>query len=197
MGFGFSHELLSKPVQVRGISDKFAREQIYWKAQQEDDWPGGSYPGATPQYEGTAVLAGAKVLTEMGFYLGYQWGIDPREIALAIGYKGPAVLGITMYEQMMDPNAEGFLVPEGAEVGGHCILAHSVKIKFKGLVGWAVRNWEDVDLDKSYIVVWNSWGPTWGNMGTAKISLRSLEALIVRDKGEACFPLRNPRRTAA
>lgn len=195
VGFGYSHELLSKPVQVIGISNAFAREKIYWQAQREDDWPGGSYPGADPVYEGTSVLTGAKVLQEMGFYLGYNWGITVQEIALAIGYKGPAVLGLTMYDGMMEPNKKGFLVPKGSEVGGHCILAHSVTIKFKGLLGMMMRNnWQDVDTDKSYITVWNSWGPTWGEMGTAKISLRSMQKLIVEDKGEACFPIRNTRK---
>jgi hypothetical protein len=196
VGFGYSHELCAKPVHVIGVSDRFAREQIYWEAQKKDPWPGGSYPGATPQYEGTSVLTGAQILTELGFYTGYNWGITVQEIALAIGYKGPAVLGITMYEQMMDPNKDGFLVPEGSEVGGHCILAHSVTIKYKGFIGWISRNWNDVDLDKSYVTVWNSWGPSWGDKGTAKISLRSMEKLIVEDKGEACFPVRNTRKVA-
>lgn len=38
----------------------------YWKAQEIDEWPGGSYPGATPQYEGTSVRAFLEVARTYG-----------------------------------------------------------------------------------------------------------------------------------
>lgn len=38
----------------------------YWQAQQMDEWEGGSYPGATPHYEGTSVRAGLEVLRAQG-----------------------------------------------------------------------------------------------------------------------------------
>lgn len=197
VGFGYSHELLAKPIQVQNITNKFARETIYWESQRKDPWPGGSYPDAHPVYEGTSVLTGAKVLRDLGFYTGYRWGLTPKDIAMAIGYTGPSVLGITMYEQMMDPNPKGFLVPEGAEVGGHCILAHAVKIVYNQPFGSLGKSWSGVNLDRSYVTVWNSWGRDWGHLGTAKISLRSLEKLIVEDKGEACFPDRNTTKLVA
>jgi hypothetical protein len=194
VGFGFAHDLLARPVRVSGVTEKFAHDVIYWTAQKEDEWPGGSYPGATPKYEGSSVLAGAKVLAEMGFYKSYRWGLTPKDVALGIAYDGPCIFGITMYENMMDPDERGFLAPTGKEVGGHCILACAVKIKWNGIIAPLLRKWEDVDLDESFVTVWNSWGPTWGNSGTAKISLRSLDKLITIDHGEACFPKRNPLR---
>lgn len=38
----------------------------YHTAQREDEWAGGSYPGAVPQYEGTSVRAGLEVLRKYG-----------------------------------------------------------------------------------------------------------------------------------
>jgi hypothetical protein len=41
----------------------------YWQMQQVDEWSGGSYPGASPRYEGTSVRAGGEVMR--------QWGAIP------------------------------------------------------------------------------------------------------------------------
>lgn len=38
----------------------------YWQAQMADEWAGGSYPGASPAYEGTSVRAGLEVLRTFG-----------------------------------------------------------------------------------------------------------------------------------
>jgi hypothetical protein len=38
----------------------------YWEAQRRDEWTGGSYPGASPRYEGTSVRAGLEVLRQHG-----------------------------------------------------------------------------------------------------------------------------------
>jgi hypothetical protein len=38
----------------------------YWQMQRGDEWPGGSYPGASPRYEGTSVRAGGVVMQTRG-----------------------------------------------------------------------------------------------------------------------------------
>lgn len=38
----------------------------YWEAQRTDEWVGGSYPNATPKYEGTSTRAGLEVLRVHG-----------------------------------------------------------------------------------------------------------------------------------
>ncbi len=38
----------------------------YWQMQYRDEWRGGSYPGASPEYEGTSVRAGLDVLHRFG-----------------------------------------------------------------------------------------------------------------------------------
>lgn len=39
---------------------------LYWEAQKRDPWPGGSYPDASPQYEGTDVRAALEVVMDRG-----------------------------------------------------------------------------------------------------------------------------------
>lgn len=197
VGFGYSHDLIARPVQVAGISDAFAREKVYWQAQREDPYEGGAYPGAAPFSEGTSVLTGAKVVTDLGFYNSYRWALTGQEVASGIGYDGPCILGLNWWTNMFEPDANGFLRPTGQIEGGHCLLAYAVKIVYRPLFGWFFRTWDQVNFDASYIRVWNSWGPTWGDQGTAKISLTDMKQLIEGEQGEACFPVRNPLKTAA
>lgn len=42
---------------------------LYWEAQRHDEWAGGSYPGASPQYEGTSVNAALWVVKNEGIIL--------------------------------------------------------------------------------------------------------------------------------
>ena len=57
-GFAVAHELIAQPSVVRkGINAKFAREKLYWEAQKIDPFPGGDYPGAEPNMEGSTVLS--------------------------------------------------------------------------------------------------------------------------------------------
>lgn len=189
VGFGFGHDLLATPVVVSGVDNRYAREVIYWTTQRNDYWPGGAYPGADPFYEGTSVLSGAKTLQDLGFYTSYDWGITTRDVVLGIGYTGPSILGLNWYEGMFETDANGWIRPTGAQAGGHCILAIGVQIVWK--TGSTTRTWEDVDLDQSYLILHNSWGPNWGVNGRAKLSLRDFDRLL-NEQGDAVFPRRNP-----
>lgn len=194
VGFGYSHELAARPQSVTGINYSFAMA-LYFDIQRIDPWVGGAYPGAEEFYEGTSVLSGAQLLRERGFYTSYYWALTAREVAEGIAYKGPAVLGLNWHEGMFEPDANGFLNDTGPVYGGHCVLAHSVTIKYKlSLKFWRERTWDDVDWEKSYVTIHNSWGPSWGNNGTAKIRLSNLAGLLSR-QGEACFPIRSSKTT--
>ena len=182
VGFAFTHDLAARPQVVTDTSEDFAR-LVYREAQKIDPWPGEAY-------EGTSVLAGAKVLQRHGLYLGYRWAFTAEEVAKAVAYFGPGVLGVNWFTGMFDTDPDGFIAPEGAHAGGHAILVHSVKIHYRSLSGWLARTWRDVDWDRSYVVLHNSWGPSWGVKGRAKLTLRHLDVLLGQD-GEACFPLRN------
>lgn len=191
VGYALAHELLARPVPVSGIDGRYARERIYWPAQQRDEWPGGAYPDASPFYEGTSVLAGMQTLHKMGYYTGYNWALSVHDVAIGLAYTGPCVLGLDWYTHMFDPDTGGFIHPTGRIEGGHCIVATGVKIRWKSWINYLVsKTWDNVDLDRSYITLHNSWSQAWGQEGRAKLTLTELQFLIDR-QGEAVFPLRN------
>lgn len=185
VGFGFAQELMAEPVPVHGITDLIAVRDIYWNAQRIDSTPGGEYPGASPVYQGSDVIAGAKVIVKVGGYTAYKWALDLESLVLNVGHNGPAVLGVNWWTNMFDPDPNGFLHPTGKIEGGHCILNRAVHIVWSG----KGRTWGSVNLDRSYAVLHNSWGPQWGNHGAAKVSLTDLGSLL-NDSGEACLPVR-------
>lgn len=164
VGFGWSHELAARPVEVKNVTNESAFT-LYRLAQKLDDWPG-------ENYEGTSVLAGAKAVQQLypGEMQGYKWAFSIEEVVATIGYFGPVVLGIHWYDKMFNPDEEGFIHVAGSLAGGHCILARGVNVKGK------------------FITLHNSWGPTWGMQGECRISFDDLSVLLRQD-GEACVPL--------
>ena len=193
VGFSFSHELAARPQEIHNIDDEFAR-QVYFAAQQIDPWSGGAYPGATEFYEGTSVLAGAQVLQKRGFYESYYWALSAIETAQGLGYFGPGVLGCNWYTGMFNTDPDGFIWPTGRVEGGHAILIQAVKIVYKTPFGWWKRTWTDVDYDRSYVVLHNSWGQSWGRDGKAKLALSQL-ARLISENGDVCFPKRTTKST--
>lgn len=126
--------------------------------------------GNSPQYEGTSVLAGAKVVQkELGLIKEYRWGFSLEDVLLALGYLGPVVLGLDWYAGMMQPGSDGFIRPTGSVVGGHCIVARGVNHRAKR------------------VLVRNSWGPRWGADGDCYISFDDLGTLLSQG-GDACIP---------
>jgi hypothetical protein len=170
VGAACTHELIAKPKPVRGLNMRFAREQVYWEAQKLDEWDGGSYPGAKPQYEGTSVLCGVKVLQKLGYIEEYRWSFSLDDLALAVGHVGPAILGLVWYDGMFEPHSCGYLHATGKASGGHAILCRGVNVK------------------ERYFVLHNSWGSKWGNGGTAKVSFADM-AKLLKEEGEAVVPL--------
>lgn len=196
VGFAFAHDLAGRPYEVEDVTENYAKYKIYHEAQKIDPWEGGSYPGASPVYEGTSILAGAKVCQKDEFYHSYHWALSAEEVARGIAYFGPCVLGVNWYGGMFQPDAQGFIRPQGSVAGGHAILAHAVKIHYKrGWSGWWNRTWRDVDHDRSFVTIHNSWGRGWGSDGTAKLSLTDLQRLL-NENGDACFPARTNKRYA-
>jgi len=167
-GFGVTNELLWNPVPVPALDAAFAREKIYWPAQEGDPWPGGAYPGANPHYDGTAVLFAIKAAVSLGYYTEYRWGTSEAEMALGLSHLGPAVIGIDWYRGMFTPNSGGFLRLTGGKAGGHCILVTGINV------------------NAGYYTVHNSWGPTWGVNGDAKIRRDDMAELLAAD-GECCI----------
>jgi len=168
VGFGIAHELAARPVEVEGITNRFAKKAIYWEAQKIDEWGGGSYPGARPRYEGTSVLAGVKVARDKGFFDSFYWGFSLNDLALGVGRRGPAVLGLPWMEGMYDTDDDGYVHATGDVTGGHCILCRGVNVREK------------------YFLLRNSWGRGWGENGDCKISFADMKKLLA-DGGESVF----------
>ncbi len=173
VGFGVTNELRFNPVPVPHLDAAFARERIYWPAQRIDQWPGGAYPGASPFYEGTSVLAGIKTAAVAGFYGEYRWAFGENELALAVSQVGPAVIGVNWYTGMFRPDYRGYLNATGQVAGGHCLLVIGVNVRY------------------AYYTVYNSWGPGWGGRagmaaGTARVRRATMDRLL-REDGEACL----------
>ncbi len=161
VGFAFGHELISRPREFPA-TNAFARG-IYLAAQKEDEWAGEAY-------EGTSVLAGAKVVVTLGHFTEYRWAFGIDDLKIALGYAGPAVLGLNWYRGMFQPDAKGFIHPTGGVMGGHAILARGINLK------------------EGYVLLRNSWGQDWGLNGDCKISIDDLSRLLKED-GEACIPI--------
>lgn len=176
----FAHEAAASPMIATGITMDWARQQVYWEAQKIDRWAGGSYPGAVPQYEGTAVIAGAKVMQRLGFYDSYRWAFTIDDVLRAIGHEGPVVFGVHWREGMFDPRPSGLLDCTGRVAGGHAILGRGVTLQSR-LKGESTKLGPVVRLQ-------NSWGKDWGHDGSAFIRMADLEVLL-KDQGECCCPV--------
>lgn len=72
---------------------------LYYEAQKIDEWAGGAYPGAFPQYEGTSVNAALKVVRDRGIirfdYANpttmdgistFRWATDWEDVKRATGF---------------------------------------------------------------------------------------------------------------
>ncbi len=162
-GFSVSHEAAAEPVAVPNITNETARE-IYKRAKQLDDFPG-------EDYEGSTVLGAMKAATEKGWYEEYRWAFGEDDLAYAVGYFGPAVLGIPWYEGMCTPDKDGLIKVSGNLAGGHAILCNGY------------------DATKKLYRLHNSWGREWGVDGECFISEKDMKRLL-REQGEACIPVR-------
>ena len=169
VGFSLAHELIAKPAVYKNIAAADALN-FYHQAQQQDPWPGGAYPGASPFYEGTSVLAGAQVMKQRGYLKEYRWAFGLDDLILGVGYKGPAVLGVDWYDNMFDTDKNGYIHAYGEVSGGHAILCKGVNVK------------------QQYFTLHNSWGPDWGVNGDCKISFDDMDWLL-HNGGEACIPV--------
>jgi hypothetical protein len=175
VGFGWTAEALATPIPVNLSRMKikvatdpnvFART-VYQRAKVLDEWEG-------EDYDGTSVLAGAKVLKELGLVKEYRWAFSINDVIDAIISKGPVVLGIYWYAGMYDA-PDGILNVAGSVVGGHCITA----------IGYRLGKYTKTGVDS--VILQNSWGKDWGINGLAELKVTQLDMLL-RNDGEACVP---------
>ena len=180
-GFAWAHELACRPAVVPATDELALR--IYHRGQQLDEWEG-------EDYSGTSVLAGAKAVSELqnthgqSLLKSYRWVFGLDDLVRVLGYRGPVVLGINWYSGMWATDEDGFVRVEGEKSGGHAILARGIRLFWQG----EGRTLADVDLERSFVLLRNSWGQSWGLNGDCKVSLNDMDMLLQQD-GEGCVPL--------
>lgn len=188
--FGWAHDHAAMPVQVHGITEPMIFDW-YHLVQHADPWDGCSLgqqcpiePG--PQYDGTAVLAGAKFAQEKGYIGEYRWVFGGViEMARAIAHEGPAVIGVNWHEGMSNTDEYGFIHPTGSVRGGHAVCVRGVR-----LVPTPSRG--EPDLDRSFFIIRNSWGWNWGIGGDCRITFSNMQKLLDA-RGEVCIPMNRAR----
>lgn len=174
VGFGWLAEILAKPVQPEyQPTEEFGNRlaQFYYEeAKKLDEWDG-------EDYEGTSVLAGAKVMNKYNLISEYRWCFNIDDIIDAVVFKGPVVIGIPWYESMYRTNSDGLCGVSGERVGGHCITitGYDPAMSF-GRQTIEVFKWR------------NSWGSDYGDNGSGFIRVSDLRKLFL-EGGEACIPI--------
>lgn len=174
VGFGWLAEVLAKPVApeqqpTEDFANRLARF-YYDEAKKIDEWEG-------EDYEGTSVLAGAKIMKEYELISEYRWCFNIDDIIDAVISKGPVVIGIPWYESMYRTNKDGLCGVSGNVVGGHCITltGYDPAMEF-GRQTIEVFRWR------------NSWGKEYGKDGSGYIRVSDLRRLF-SEGGEACIPI--------
>jgi hypothetical protein len=176
VGFGWTADLIAAPRPdpycTASSGNTYARN-VYYEARRIDEWPGESY-------EGTSVLAGAKVVQARGFIGSYRWCFGIEDVRDAVIAEGPVVIGIPWYSQMYDTRPSGLVEVGGDLVGGHCLVltGYHPGMRITG---------EDWDA-RFHVFKWrNSWGESYGRHGSGYIRYEDLRDLLA-DWGEACVP---------
>lgn len=158
-GFSWGHLVAARP-KPRAM-DNAGAETIYHRARELDQYPG-------EDYEGSSVLGAAKACVDFGYISSYHWAFGLAELAHAVGYLGPAVLGINWYAGMAQTTSTGLVAATGDLLGGHAILCRGVDVKRRR---FRLRN---------------SWGPQWGVAGECLVSYDDMDRLL-SEQGEAAI----------
>jgi hypothetical protein len=147
-------------------------DAFYAECQKVDPW-------ANEPHDGTTVRAAFKVLKAAGYVSEYRWAFDVPTIVNQLLTVGPVVVGTDWTNELFTPDSKDFIhvSPSGSSeynvVGGHAYLLTGVDRKGKctdGTTGW--------------FELQNSWGPSWGREGKARISFADF-TLLLNHAGEA------------
>jgi len=157
-----AHNLNTKPNHKARTRLWKQTDALGWYAEATaiDPFPG-TYPG---QDTGTDANSAAKVFRSHGLITSWEHAFGLDHVLAALQDK-PVWLGITWDESMFEPDAKGYLHPDGREAGGHETL----------IVG---------DDAKDTVLCLNNWGD-WGPLhGYYKLSYADLGAKL-KDNGDA------------
>lgn len=176
--FGAQGASYTPTVSLATLRKIRAGHLFYWPGQRRDYWPGGSYEGADPFYEGTSVLAVAQVAQELGFMSEYRWAFSLDEGVRGVCNEGPAAIALNWDNGLARPRPNGLAVPDGNDIGGHCVAWIGCLFGHK-LAGEPKR-----DL----AVIPQSWGLNHGDRGRIYVPLEDLGRKL-SERGEQCFPI--------
>lgn len=160
VGQGWAGFLSSTPVRSHG--DAFS---IYDLATTLDGFPDNDHD--LQRSFGTTVRAGAKALEQLGRLKSYVWAYSSKDVANWNLRQGPVVIGIPWYSQMSQVDSDGYVWPDGTNVGGHCVLVYGCNLVTRTLY------------------IQNSWGTGWGHGGRCKMTFDVLDNLL-SNHGECC-----------
>lgn len=190
--FSTAQRLNASPWATRPRFDNSRARQLYFEAQKIDEWPGGAYEGATPNYEGTSVLAGMKIAQREGYIASYRWiGAGSQtpidDLVDTCRYFGGVVMGTWWLRSMFRPQPNGLLevVPDSGRGGGHAWVVHDTW--YGKLAGDTKR--------QLYAVTQNSWGEDWGTTfrgvgGHAFVRIEGDMEWLLDNDGEGAVPVR-------
>lgn len=162
VGYGMKHFLLLSP--VTNPQRKYSGSDIYFRAQDQDEWsePKDQY-GQEP-YQGSSMTGGFKALRALGLVSGWANLRTVEEVWQAVLGKGPVVLATNWLTGMFYPKKEkGYVLDvTGSNAGGHLYVIDGGN-RSTGLLRIA-----------------NSWGVNWGNAGYAYIRATDLAKLMAQ-----------------
>ncbi len=157
VGFGVTHELVAYPMSNLGLTNEFARD-VYHEAQKIDPWDGEAY-------EGTSVLAGMKIGQRLGYYGEYRWAFSIDELAKAVAWEGPVVVGTDWLSDMDHVRESGRVIPGGSVRGGHCYVITGLTLSPR------LEGEPSIPMFRCR----NSWGVGWGRKGDFFIAVDDFE----------------------
>lgn len=137
----------TSPVDAARYDEEYAI-RLYSLATKLDRYPG-TYP---PDDTGSSGLAVAKAARRLGDIRSYSWAFSVMSLLSALQH-GPVIVGVPWYDDMFAPDSSGEVHIGGNVAGGHEFL---------------IRGW---DAAAKLLHCDNSWGTSWGDGGSFRLSL--------------------------